>query len=61
MSFYNRWQSLNLVENIRSIAFEAIEEPWSKGGAVLGLQIVYWVLLLLTVCFLRRDSQREQE
>lgn len=52
---------MNLVENIRSIAFEAIEEPWSKGGAVLGLQIVYWVLLLLTVCFLRRDSQREQE
>jgi hypothetical protein len=35
MSFYNRWQSLDLVHTLTKFAHHTINTPWSTGGGIV--------------------------
>ena len=60
MSFYNRWQSVDFIKTISDFSQETLEQPWSKGGAIVLMQVMYFVSLFLIVKLLRRDSSREE-
>lgn len=59
MNFYNRWQSLNLIQNLSEFVSESLEQPLSKGSLIIGAQIVYAFGLFIVITLLRKDSSRD--
>ena len=53
MSMYSRWQKLDVVETVRGFVYETMDDPWSRGGVVVLLQVCYWLGLWVTVRILR--------
>ena len=61
MSLYSKWQRLNVAESLEDFVVEFLEEPWSRGSALLALLLLYAFFLAGTVRILREQALKEDQ
>ena len=59
MSLYSKWQRLDVEATLTDFVVEFIQEPWSRGSALIVSLLVYLLCLLGTVKVLRNQALKE--
>lgn len=61
MSLYSKWQRLDVQATLSDFVVEFVEEPWSRGSAMIASLVVYLLCLCATVKVLRNQALKEDQ
>ena len=53
LSLHSKWQRLDVLATLTDFVIEFLEEPWSRGSALIATLVAYLVCLCVTVKILR--------
>lgn len=61
LSLHSKWQRLDVLATLTDFVVEFVEEPWSRGSALIATIIVYLLCLCGTVKLLRNQALKEDQ